>query len=81
VVAIIVPDKDQLVKWATENGVANDNYTELLKNEKVTKLYQEEVKAKCKEAGVSTSIKYNKFIVLWLRDSPASPPDLDCIHS
>ncbi len=38
-------------KWASENGVTAETFTELLKQEKVIKFFQDEVKGKSKEAG------------------------------
>jgi long-chain acyl-CoA synthetase len=51
VVGIVVPEKDVLVKWATEKGLPVDDYEELIKNEQVYKLFEAEIKAKAKEAG------------------------------
>jgi long-chain acyl-CoA synthetase len=39
VVAIIVPDKQMVEKWASENGVTAETFTELLKEEKVIKFF------------------------------------------
>lgn len=50
VVAVIVPDKPVLEKWAQENGVTG-TYQEILQNEKTKKLIQDEIKGKSKEAG------------------------------
>lgn len=52
-VAVIVPDRPVLEKWAAESGVAVDggNYDELLKDPRVNKHIMSEVVAKCKEAG------------------------------
>jgi len=50
-VAIIVPDKPVLEKWAAENGLPSD-YQEILKNEKTRALIKAEIQAKCKAAGL-----------------------------
>jgi long-chain acyl-CoA synthetase len=55
VVAIVVPDKPILEKWAAENGVTG-TFAEILKNEKTNKFFLDEMKAKAKEAGVRLMI-------------------------
>ena len=52
-VAVIVPDRPILEKWAAESGVAVDsgNYEDLLKDQRVYKHIMGEVATKCKEAG------------------------------
>ena len=50
-VAIVVPDKPVLEKWAAENGVTG-TYAEILANPKTNKFFLDEMKAKSKEAGV-----------------------------
>lgn len=55
VVAVVVPEKPAIEKWAAENGVAG-TFAELCKNEKVNKFYLDEMKAKAKEAGVSVRL-------------------------
>lgn len=42
-IAIIVPDMDQLKKWATEKGFDTNSIPELLKRPEVQKLYQEQI--------------------------------------
>jgi long-chain acyl-CoA synthetase len=51
VVAIVVPDKPILEKWATDNGLTGDYDTAILTNPKVNELMVSEIKTKCKEAG------------------------------
>ena len=51
-VAVVVPDKPMLEKWAKENGV-EATYEDLVKHEKVIKFYLDEMRSKAKEAGVS----------------------------
>ena len=53
VVAVVIPEKHHLEKWAKENGVSDSNYEELLKDDKAKKFYLEEIKKMAKEAGVS----------------------------
>lgn len=50
-VGIIVPDKPVIEKWAKEQGITEE-WNILIKNEKVIKLVQDDIKAKAKEAGV-----------------------------
>lgn len=50
-VAVVVPDKPILEKWAGENGVTG-TYAEILANPKTNKFFLDEMKAKSKEAGV-----------------------------
>lgn len=54
-VAIVVPEKEQIEKWAKENGVEGD-YEKIIADEKTNKFYLEEMKRLSKEAGVSTFI-------------------------
>lgn len=61
VVAIVVPEKSQIEKWAASNGVTG-TYTEILADPKTNKFYLDEMKAKAKEASVSLNI----FIILCL---------------
>jgi long-subunit acyl-CoA synthetase (AMP-forming) len=56
-VAIIVPDKDHLMKWAKEAGLGDLPFEGLLKIEQVTELYKNELHKKAKEAEVSLFIK------------------------
>ena len=69
VVAIIVPEKETLIKWAKEKGLPTDDYEELLKNEQVVKLFESEIKAKAKEAGVNivNVIVYSSLGLKFLR--------------
>jgi long-chain acyl-CoA synthetase len=52
-VAIVVPDRPALEKWAAENGVAVDggDYEALLKHARINKHILEEIIAKSREAG------------------------------
>jgi long-chain acyl-CoA synthetase len=50
-VAIIVPDKPVLDKWAADNQVTGD-YKEILKNQKTRDLIKAEITQKCKAAGL-----------------------------
>lgn len=50
-VAIIVPDKAVLDKWAADNQVTGD-YKEILKNQKTRDLIKAEITQKCKAAGL-----------------------------
>jgi len=42
--ALIIPAFDELQKWAAKNGVSTTSHDELVKNEKVIKLYHDLVK-------------------------------------
>lgn len=52
-VAVVVPDRPVIEKWATENGVTVDsgNYDDLLKDPRVNKQIMSEIVLKSKEAG------------------------------
>jgi long-chain acyl-CoA synthetase len=54
VVAVVVPDKPLVEKWAAENGVAG-TFEDILANEKTNKFFLDEMKARAKEASVSDS--------------------------
>jgi long-chain acyl-CoA synthetase len=52
-VAVVVPDRPVLEKWATENGVTVDSgiYDDLIKDPRVNKHIMNEIVHKSKEAG------------------------------
>lgn len=50
--AVIVPEKPVVEKWAAENGVAG-SFDEIINNEKTNKYILDEIKKVSKEAGVS----------------------------
>lgn len=49
--AIIVPDKPTLEKWAAANGVTG-TYDEIVRNDKANKHILDVIKVKCKECGL-----------------------------
>jgi len=49
-VAIVVPEKDVVLKWAKEQGI-DLTFEALLGDERLMKLLTDDIKAKCKEAG------------------------------
>ena len=51
-VAIIVPDKVAIEKWASENGVVESDFGQLLKNQDIIKFFQNEMVLKSREAGL-----------------------------
>lgn len=50
-VAIIVPDKAAIEKWALDNGVVESDFSQLLKLPVINKFYQNEMVLKSREAG------------------------------
>lgn len=71
--AIVVPDKHELEKWAKKVGITYENYKELAKKEEVKKLIMEEIKAQSKEAGVRNIyyllISYSSLDLRFLENS------------
>mgnify|MGYP001806485528 CR=1 FL=1 len=51
-VAIVVPEKAAVEKWASDNGVAG-SFEEILTNAKIIQMYLDDFKRLSKEAGVS----------------------------
>jgi len=62
-VAIVVPEKRHVEKWASENGVGG-SYDEILVNEKTNKFFLEEIKTLSKQAGVSPFFSFSSFSAL-----------------
>lgn len=62
VVAIIVPDKPFLEKWAAENQVTG-TYQEILVHEKVVKLFEGEIKKQCESAALNKFEYPAKFVL------------------
>jgi long-chain acyl-CoA synthetase len=68
-VAVIVPDRPVLEKWAAENAVTGE-YKEVIKNEKVRELIKEEVGKKCKEANLHGFEKPTEFYLTEVAFTP-----------
>ena len=49
-VAVVVPEKPILEKWATENSISG-SYEEILASPQVNKLYLDDIKKQSKDAG------------------------------
>ena len=68
--AIIVPDRPVLEKWAAENALTGLEYKELIKNEKVKELIKEEINKKCKEANLHGFERPSEFCLTEVAFTP-----------
>lgn len=73
-VAIVVPDEEELRVWAGKNKIASRNFADLLVNPAVKAVIQQEMSKTAQEAGLKVKAR-------WLTDATASPCSVHALTS